>query len=419
VSIRWLTQEKTLKTFSESEGVLDMATRAIPYAMASIGFLFSVVLGSASYAQDTQGFKFNNLTVSPFVNLEYTYDSNVDMDKREYDDSILTVNPGVDLTYKGNDWGLNGNLWYGYDWYKKYDQLNADRYGESLSFYTESAKGWRLVLGESYLKSSENDSILDGGRGIWRDRQLLELTGALSYQLSERTGITLSGLYSDLDYENDQNQYAALYGWREWSAGLEVSRKITEKSNILLSGSHQEYESNGTSGIGSSSSGYTLMGGFSSRATERISYRALTGVSWFDYADGDQLTGWTYSLDANWLINKKWAATVAGSSYFQPSETEMNQAMQVYALSGGVTYRPMRKLTTRFDLAYRREENEYSYSAQSAETDDIVSARVRADYQLMRYVSVYGSVEYTDRMSDNSDYEYDRIRGTMGLSFRY
>ena len=396
-----------------------MATRTVPYAMASIGFLFSVVLGLTGRAQETQGFKFNNLTVSPYVNLEYAYDSNVDYDKSEYSDSILTVNPGVDLTYKGNDWGLSGNAWYGYDRYLDYQELNGHRYGENLKFYTESAKGWRLVLGESYLKSREDDSILDGGRGLWRDRDLLELTGALSYQLSERTGITLSGMYSDLNYDNNQTKYYDLYGWREWSTGLELARKLTEKSNLLLTGSYQQYESNGASGIDSTSTGYTLMGGFGSRATERISYRALTGVSRFEYATDDQLTGWTYSLDANWLISKKLAATVAGSSYFQPSEREANQAMQVYTLSGGLTYRPMRKLTTRFDLAYRREENEYATSAEGSVTDDIVSARVRADYQLMRHMSVYGGVEYDEQMSDADDYEFDRFRGTLGLSLRY
>jgi len=161
------------------------------------------------------------------------------------------------------------------------------------------------------------------------------------------------------------------------------------------------------------------MAGFGSRATERISYRVLTGASWFDYADGDQLTGWTYSLDASWLINKKWAATLAGSSYFQPSEREMNQAMQVYTLSGGLTYRPMRKLTTRMDLAYRREENEYARIGVGSVTDEVYSLRLRADYQLMRHVSVYGGIEYEDWMSDDDNQEYDRFLGTLGLNFRY
>jgi hypothetical protein len=398
-----------------------MATRTVPNAVAGVVFLSVVAFGLSGGAQEAHGFKFNNLTVSPYVNLEYNYDSNVNLDRNEYDDSYLTVNPGVDLTYTGNDWGLSGNAWYGYDKYLDYDELDEPRYGESLKFYTESAKGWRLVLGESYMKSKSNDSLLDGGRGIWRERDIFELSGALSYQVSEKTGVTLTGLYSDLNYKNDNDMYGELYGWQEWSVGLELAHRLTEKSNFLVNGGYQEYESDGARGIESESTGYSLMAGFGSRATERISYRALTGASWFDYANGDQLTGWTYSLDANWLINRKWAASVAGSSYFQPSETEVNQAMQVYTISGGLTYRPFRRFTARMDLGYRREENEYSrdVAGLSDKTDDILSVRFRADYQLQRYVSLYGALEYQDWQSDDGIREYDRFLGTLGVKFRY
>lgn len=401
-----------------------MVTRTVLTARVRISLLFTLILVcGVARAQGTGGFKFNNLTVSPYVNLEYMYDSNVDSDRTEVDDEIFSVNPGVDLTYTGNDWGLSGGAWFGHDYYRDYDELDKNRYGERVEFYRESAKGWRFVLGQSFIRSRENDSIIDGGRGLWRDRDLFELNGALSYQLSEKTGVTLSGMYSDLNYRNNENQYAPLYGWREWSAGLELARKLSEKSNLLLSGTYQQYESNGAAGgVDSSSTGYSLMAGFGSRATERISYRALTGAEWFDYANGDLLTGWKYSLDASWLISKKWAATVAGSSYYQPSETQMNQAMQVYAISAGVTYRPARKLTTRVDVAYRREEDEYQDAmakGMGAATDDVFSVRARADYQLMRYVSVYGGLEYDDRMSDNSAYEYDQYRALLGLQFRY
>ena len=396
-----------------------MATRKITHAFSGIGFLLTLLLCSQGHAQSASGFKFNNLTVSPFVNLEYSYDSNVDYDKADNADSILTINPGVDLNYRGNDWGLDGKAWYGYDKYQKFDELDQDRYGESLKFYAESPRGWRFILGQNYIKTHQDDSILDGGRGIWRERDLHEILSALSYQISERTGVTLNGMFSDLNYQKDSGKYVDLYGWREWSLGMEVARKLTAKSNLLLSGSYQEYDSGGAKGIDSNSSGYTLMAGFGSRATERISYRALTGVSWFDYANGDQLNGWVYSLDANWIINRKLVWSVAGSSYFQPSERQVNQAMQVYILSTGLSYRPAKRLTTRFDIGMRREENEYAVGKLGAVTSDKFSARARADYRLQKYVSLYGSFTYEDQFSDDKADEFDRIRGTVGLNFRY
>ncbi len=396
-----------------------MATRKTSYALSGIGFLLTLVMCSSSYAQSASGFKFNNLTVSPFVNLEYSYDTNVDYDGQENDDSILTVSPGVDLTYHGNDWGLVGHAWYGYDKYQTYDEMDQSRYGENLNFYADSPRGLKFVLGQSYLKTSQDDSILDGGRGIWRERDLHELMSALSYQISERTAITLNGLYSDLNYQNDVKKYGSLYGWSEWSLGLQVARKLTAKSNVLLSGSYQEYESDGAKGIGSNSSGYTLMAGFGSRATEKISYRALMGATWFDYANSDQLAGWVYSLDANWIINRKLVWSVAGSSYFQPSEQEANQAMQVYMLSTGLSYRPAKRLTTRLDVGVRREENEYAVGNMGAVTSDEYSMRFRVDYRLQKYVSLYGSLMYEEQISDNQMDEFDRIRGVLGLSFRY
>lgn len=396
-----------------------MPNLKLTFRATTWGCLLVLMMAGRSWAQESRGFKFNNLTVSPYVNLEYSYDSNVNYDKSELDDNILRVNPGVDLSYQGNEWGLSGNAWYAYDWYNDYDQLSDDEYGESLQVYRESAKGWRLLLGQRYLHSDQDDSIIDGGNGVWRDRSEYEFNGALSYQFSEKTSATLSGIYSDLSYNNDGDQYDALYGWQEWSVGLELARQLTQKSNLLLSGSYQEYTSDGAKNVDESSTGYTLQAGFGSRATERISYRVLTGASWFDYAEGDQLVGWVYTVDANWVITKKLAASIAGSSYFQPSEDQANQAVQVYALSAGLTYKPMRRLSTRYDIAFRREENEYAVSSVDASTDDQIALRARADYELMRYVTLYGGVEYEDQTSDDSVNEYDRYRVTLGLNFRY
>ena len=379
-----------------------------------------------SLAQESRGVRFNNLSVSPYVNLDYTYDSNVNVDNNsgnykdaEQADSILRITPGVDLSYSGNEWGLKGNGWFSYDKYMEQDQLDKKSYGESLDFYRESPSGWRFVLGQKYLKSNQDDSLADGGRGQFRNRDELSLNSALSYQVSEKMGVTLSGMYSDLSYNNDSNQYSPLYGWKEWSTGLEFAYKVTEKSNVLLNGGYQAYTSDGAKGISSDSTGYSLMAGLGSAATKRITYRVLTGASWFDYADGDQMVGWTYSLDSSWVINKKVAVTVAGSSYFQPSEREQNQAMQVYALSTGLTYRPMRKLTTRCDIAYRREENQIDTASSAGETQDQVSFRTRADYQLQRFVTLYGGIEYMTQTSDNSVNEYDRYRASLGLNLRY
>ena len=51
-----------------------MTTRSISTVWMGVGILFTVLLGFTGFAQETRGFKFNNLTVSPYVNVEYNYD---------------------------------------------------------------------------------------------------------------------------------------------------------------------------------------------------------------------------------------------------------------------------------------------------------------------------------------------------------
>ncbi|MDD2599737.1 MAG: outer membrane beta-barrel protein [Kiritimatiellae bacterium] len=383
------------------------------------------VLAQMSYADEEIGFKYNNLSISPYVNLEYTYNSNVDYSRtQKEDDHIFSINPGVDLNYKGNDWGFNANAWYDHDYYYDNDRLDKDSFGESVDFYWESPKGLKLLLGQRYVNASQSDSLSansGSGNGLWRDRDQLDITGALSYQFSEKTSATLSGLYSDMSYENDSNRYGGLYGWTQYSVGLQLARQLTAKSDALISGSYQQYDSDGArGGMDSSSIGYTLMAGVGSRATERIKYSLQAGAAWFDYAKGDQMVGFVYEGHVSWLMSKKWALSLAGTSNFQPSEREVNQAEQLYVVSSSLTYKTTRRLTTSLDLAYRREEKQINTAdARDGDGDDRYSARLMARYKLRKYVNLYAGLEYEEQFSDQKNNEFNRYRGTLGLNLRY
>ncbi len=397
----------------------------------SVAFLcvvqFSAPLAGFAETSSAQGFNVGNLNISPFVNASYMYDSNIYSSKDEREDSIYTVNPGVNIAYHGNEWGVTGDAWYGYDYYQKYRESDASRYGERLSFYRDSDAGWRFLVGQGYLNSSQNDSILDGGQGIWRDRYQIDGNVLLGYTFSERLAATLTGFYTYYDYEKTSAQefQGNLYGWYEIALGLEVSRKITEKSNLLLNLSSQYYESQAEdiSNVSSKSMGYSAQVGIGSRLTERIRYRIMAGANAMDAAESDFLVGGAYSVDISWVMARQWAMTLAGSSYFQPSEYTVAQTKQVYAGSWGLTYKPFVKLTAGLDLAYRREDNLTldGYEGRVGEdyANDQVSARLRGNYALHRYVSIFSTVEGIRNISEARDRDYDRVRITLGLSFRY
>ena len=398
----------------------------------------SVLLPFCAEAQEySPGIKLKGLTISPFVNLDLGYDSNIIFGHNETGDKIYRVNPGVDLNYIGNEWGMSANVWYAHSWYHKYDVKDNNRWGERLNFYRESQKGWKLVFGQGYQESDQNDSVvLTDGDGVWRNRRQLDANVALSYEFNERLSATLHAMYSDMWYDNAPLQYQNLYGWSQWSVGGEILHKLTERSSLILSGSYQEYYT-GENLLGknnykqnnlpfnNTSRGYSLMGGLASRFTERIRYRALAGGSMYDYA-GDTSYMPSYSLDATWAISEKWAATVAGAGYFQPSERNYYQQKTIYIISGGMTYRPIRQMTLTLDGVYRGEDNQTvdSYSAYGGKDymRNQYTARFKVNYRLQKYASVYSSAEYTYQDCDysvNRKDEWERYRLTVGLSLRY
>jgi hypothetical protein len=82
------------------------------------------------------------------------------------------------------------------------------------------------------------------------------------------------------------------------------------------------------------------------------------------------------------------------------------------------------KLRAKFDIAYRRENREYSAFSSYSYDQDIFSTRFGLDYTINRFLAVYGRLEYQSCMysKDESSYnrdDYNRFRGTIGFRLTY
>jgi len=147
----------------------------------------------------------------------------------------------------------------------------------------------------------------------------------------------------------------------------------------------------------------------------------------YDYG-GDTSVAPSCSLDATWVVNNRFALTAAGAGYFQPSERSYYQRKTIYSISGGATYRPARRLQFTLDGIYRGEDNETVNRYSGSMVDYMrnqYTARLRASYQLQKYVSVFASGEYTIQETNRSvisNYPKDdwhRYLLTVGLMLRY
>ena len=416
----------------------------------SVVFAISMLVGVAVAQQGVTkpqnasrptGFRFFNqhLTIKPYVSLSYTYDSNVDADRTQTDDSVFAINPAVDFEWRGTKWMLVGNVWYRHRYFCEYnDQLGEDSYGENLQFrYSSSgqdAKGWSLMLSERYAYISQSDDIgSDGGRGIWRDRQSLDVSGVLERRFTERWHMDIQAQYSWLDYENNSTKYYPLFGWSQYSAGAQFGYAASKWTDLLVAAGYSRYNQDIdfsdsyklSRKYNEESDSYSIQAGIGTRATERITYRALMGASWFDYGNASASDcGWTYSLSANWRIHRQVQLSLLGSSYYEPSDEYVGQARKVYTLSGGLSYLTLGdRLRLSGNLSWRFDETCYSdacYPTAYNYDRTQISARLAADYLLNRWTSVFAHIIWDDVSTDaNRFQEYDRIRGVLGIRFHY
>ena len=392
--------------------------------------------GNGSAETRPEGFIFygGHLTVKPYVSLSYMYDSNIDTSHKDSADNIFCVNPGANFTWQEDRWALTGGAWYRYNAYCKYnDRLGENSYGEDLAYtwsnIGEDRRGWALKLNERYAMISQSDGINSGdSRGVWRDRQKLDVSGVLERRFTDRLHADVMGQYNWLDYKNDTGKYAPLYGWSQRGVQVEAGWVASPLTDLLIAGGYTDYtqkKGRGRSNISTDSSVWTVQAGLGSFMTEQITYRALAGVSQLSYGGRHNTdAGWTYQLSANWQATRQLKFSLLGNSYYQPSERSLGQAIKVYALSGGVSYLTLGdKVALHADISYRLENTVYNdrYLTHGNDYDEtILSVRFGADWFLNHWTSLYTNFMWEENWcEDYGRYDYDRFRFTVGVRFHY
>jgi len=372
--------------------------------------------------------------------LSVAYDSNVHGSQSSggsKGDVLWSINPGLGINYKAENWALLLNLYYRYHAYTKSenaDRYNQHSYGETLRWnWSDSRgieKGWTLMVSETFHQTTMMDDISVGNDAYSADRRNLTFNAAAQRRFNEHWHGDVNGSYYMMDYDNDTGKTGmpAMYGWQRWTAGAELGFAPSRWTDIIGAVSYQGYiqDNVDNSRYSRDSQGFTAQVGLGSYATERISYRALAGWSRFEYANNaSSENGFVYTLSGNWKIDDTLQTMLLATSYYQPSEREYVSRSRVDAVSWGIGKSLIRgKLRSTLDMTYRHDTHESLNSSAIDYSLDIVTARLGFNYTLNRFLVGFLYGEYqrsvnSEHERKNSYADYERWRITMGLRLTY
>lgn len=376
------------------------------------------------------------ITLRPYVCLSYTFDSNPDS-SRDGDDnaSYWTVNPGFDFEYMHENWEIVGSAYYQYHAFSsgRETSLNNSSYGEQLglkwSNIENGGKGWFAQISERYQVINQNDDFSNGdGKGLWRDRQQFDVSAVFQRRFNEHWHAAVNGSYYWLDYANDSTQYAHLYGWDRWTAGMQFGYTASKWTDFFIAGNYQGYTqdiwSEQPGVVGRESKGLTVHLGVGSYLTDRISYRVSGGWSRFEYGDTSDANGFTYQGNLNWKFGETWSTTLLFASYYQPSERQYGAATRCDSVSWGLAKSFVRgKLNATFDVAYRHDTHVYNTGSSSDWDLNLITARLALNYRINRIFSLFTRGEFQNELNGGDGvgrhYDYERWRVTAGVKFTY
>jgi hypothetical protein len=361
------------------------------------------------------GLHWKGLTVSPFAEVLYFYDSNYDrVDQGGESNHGPSLRSGFDFSYGGNRHKWAGQFWYQWEKYMGEGRLDSNQWREKIGYLYETPQGTVLRVdhywGEIYQSDFE--------RGLWEDRREFALNASIARVLTPKTRIQLDLGSEDVKYKNE-----ALYDWRQYSADLSVARVLTPKSDVFVGVGTALEESESSSGFSKS---YRVNMGLASRATEKVTYRVAVGGEVFDPTGSNESMTLApyYQLGATWRASRKWSWSASGQGQHQNSEETAGNYGVVYTFGLGSTYQPNRRVSVATKALWRCDVNEIQVVDPATgnltdRVDNEFGIRTDLNYRLNKYASLRLGGEAVAQVSTIDANEYKRFRMDMGLNLRY
>lgn len=413
---------------------------------AALGVVsFAVVLSLASavsvLAKPGEGIKVGNLTLSPFVDISVTWDSNVLLTETERtDDYFLDIVPGIAFINKTEKLILSGRGWGQFRRYLDVSSLDSDSYGEKLGAVWGEDDRLTLAVYEKYihltdyeieprsvdtLNLTSQNLMLSEDRTERMERDLFDIGPVAEYHLSDKFQVDVGYSYSSVEYDTSN-----LFDWYENRGQVELRQKVTDKTSALINGQYSDQTSDGYE---NDSTYYIVRGGLLYEATKKTAVKASAGVESYDFGNtsplGEDLNTdiFSYDIAASWQATEKILVEAMARNGIQPAAQYVSNTKEITLASLGASYDITKSWILSLAGSWRYDD--YIGKIEDPDTGALQSkhrrlygGRLRLDYKpSAKFFDLYAETTYEDSNTNiQDDYgNYDQWRITLGLALRY
>ena len=389
------------------------------------GFVF-ITFALAVSAEPGQGIHYGSWTISPYVDMSATYDSNVNQSRSDVKGDVFgDATLGLRVGYSSYQLEFNG---LGFLSGRKYADVTENdftaggdllrlKYGNRDQIAIEVDQTYRHITdidrygSEAAVAGVSPDSVLDVSARSQRD--IMQAGISAGRNLTDKLELDAGYRFDDVNYDQ-----SALADLRNHIGQIEAAYKITDKSAGLLTVKGAVQENRRTD---DSANYYAARLGMRTRSTDKLTFKGSAGVQHYSPPSGDSETGFNFDLVGSWVATERIGVEAGGRNGSQMSSLYANNGSDYQIFWLGATYRINPSVSTTLSGAYRIDD--YMNPVESAggmvdRKDKGFAARVRADYQApAKFLKVYGEASYEDASSNIEGYSDTRVAIGAILSY--
>lgn len=428
-------------------------------------FFLSLGLTSPAVAGPGDGIRIGSWVLSPYLDLNYTYDSNVYKDETNEVDDIF-FEPELGLRFSSstetNCTSFRGNLFYSDRQYDTEKNRDFKTYGDNLTLRHGNGRRALIELIQSYRHLDDNDrhasdieasplsgEMVEDSNTLDLERDVHQLGASVSRRMTDKLELALSYRYSGVMYENETHDRVDpkdliippgldLDG-HIWQ--LDAALGLTDKTDAFLTlrqGLQYQEDTDGSANL------TTVRLGLKSQGSDKLTYTAGAGLERYERpgqggddeeevgidpyvgvaeSEDDEDVTFNFNGTVNWFITEKLTFRCGGYNGTQFSSFYQGNGMEYISGWAGLGYRFKPSLIFSIRAIYREDDYLDPVTHQGVTRDRIderFEGHARIDYVAPgEFLRLYleGTYDEVDSNFDFVDYVDQRLM--LGAIIRY